>query len=296
MAFTFKKSTINENKQQRFIIRVNSATNFYYALICAIVHPQIEISNDTVLIRCYGLGRYIRNGSVRIFLVGLFIYSYVMIFTIVSVGFVFRYYTLCKRILLPRSKLIRSYLICFGYSIFSGVLYSLNFSPYVPMSFRVKADLNETIWKYEEPSFWDHVLIYRQNNIILLLSFILYTSLTIISYALIIYLVYKMKKLMKNNKNSFSTKTFILQKQLNKILNVQSLTPIFVILLPVLFGFILIISKVRVNGFGLFVILGLEFVPFVNGLSIIILTKDYRIKIRGKKNILAKTTTKVFLT
>uniref|UniRef100_A0A0N5BR77 G protein-coupled receptor n=1 Tax=Strongyloides papillosus TaxID=174720 RepID=A0A0N5BR77_STREA len=219
-----------------------------------------------------------------------------MTFAIVSVGLVFRYHILCKRILLPRSKLIRSYLICFGYSIFSGVLYSLNFSPYVPMSFRMEADLNETIWKYEEPSFWDHVLIYRQNNIILLLSFILYTTLTISSYALIIYLVYKMKKLMKNNKNSFSAKTLILQKQLNKILNVQSLTPIFVILLPVLFGLILIISKIRVNGFGLFVILGLESVPFVNGLSIIILTKDYRIKIKGKKNTPAKTTTKVFLT
>uniref|UniRef100_A0A0N5BCQ9 G_PROTEIN_RECEP_F1_2 domain-containing protein n=1 Tax=Strongyloides papillosus TaxID=174720 RepID=A0A0N5BCQ9_STREA len=295
IGFTFKKSNMNDNMEQRFITRANSFINLYSTLICLIVHPQIEIIQNKILFRCYGFGGNVKNDGGRLFLVGIFIFSYVMILSSVSVGLLFRYNILCKRILLSKSKLIRFYFICFGYSICSSILYSSNFSPNVPMNFRTEADLNESIWKYEEPPFWDHVLINRENNILLLLSLILYVSLTISSYTIITYFVVKMKKLMRNNKNIFSTKTIILQKQLNTILNVQSITPIIVILLPILFGIILILSKVRANGFALFIILGLESVPFFNGLSVIILTKEYRIGRKCTKITIKKTISKIFV-
>ncbi|CEF64053.1 7TM GPCR, serpentine receptor class r (Str) family-containing protein [Strongyloides ratti] len=296
MLFTYEKNLINENKEQRFITRVNCFTNMYYAVISLVVHPQIEIIHGTILLRCHGLGRSIINPITRIILFGVYIYAYIMIFTIVSIGFQFRYNLLCKRILLTTSQLGRYYFICFIYSIISGIIYSLNFSPIVPLKFRNEVNLNETIWINEEPFFWNHVLINNGNNIFLLLTIFLYFTLTVTSYGINIFFIVKMKMLIKSNKLRLSKKTLLLQKQFNTILNVQSIAPIFVILLPILLGIILVIAKIRINGFGLFIILGLEAVPFVNGLSVIVLTKEYRLKKRCIKNTLTKTTTKVILT
>uniref|UniRef100_A0A0K0E7F3 G-protein coupled receptors family 1 profile domain-containing protein n=1 Tax=Strongyloides stercoralis TaxID=6248 RepID=A0A0K0E7F3_STRER len=291
--FTFKNNIANKNKEQRLITRISSATNISYAIINLIVHPQLEFVGDTILLRCYGYGMFATSSFLKMFFIYLFIYGYIIIFTCVSIGLLFRYHLLCRKVSLTKKQIIKQYVICFIYSVCTGVVYTFNFVPNVPLEFINKVNLNLTIWKNEDPSFWEHILIYRGNSILLYCSILLYISLIVGTYGFIIFSVYKMKTLLKTNRDCFSRKTLHLQRQFNRILDVQSITPIFLILLPIFFGVILVITKVRVNGFGLFIILGLESIPFINGLSVILLTKEYRIRKIFSNNTSLKSTTKV---
>uniref|UniRef100_A0A0N4ZYG7 7TM_GPCR_Srx domain-containing protein n=1 Tax=Parastrongyloides trichosuri TaxID=131310 RepID=A0A0N4ZYG7_PARTI len=290
--FTWKVPNPNETIEQRFITRISGLVNTFYGVTAAYAHPQVELSsNGHIFFRLYGYSKDIINGYIRIASLYLFIASYIMVFSIISMGFIFRYYLLCKRTVIKRKQLVISYIICFIYAIFTGVIYTLNFSYDVPLEIRKSVLINETIWIYEDPSFWNYVFIANGSVEIFYTTVFLYISLTCSIYVSIIILVYKMKNLLKINKNSFSQKTLNLQKQFNKILHVQSIAPIFVLLLPILLGAILTIVNVRFTGFGLFIILGLEGIPLVNGLSVIILTKEYRLRRTCVKNVFFKKTT-----
>ncbi|KAI1697356.1 serpentine type 7TM GPCR chemoreceptor str domain-containing protein [Ditylenchus destructor] len=263
------------------ILLLNCVIDVIYTLACSSLAYQFEIYNGHFI--------FVNNGffkdapmSVQYFLGWFYVWTCGLAVYAIPFMFYYRYTLVCKGVVLTMQKFFLALLVPIIVGSFDAfMLTSSHWRMRDKQEQLCQELLNHPLWMTPDGLPKNCLISGERSDPALVLFCIGVCFKGTSVYVTTIWFGVNIHRAMKESNKYASRKTIKMQTQLNRILKLQAVLPLFTAVLPLCVMLVLIIFKINILGAGLAISAMLSWIPVVNPLSTIFLVSNYRQKLFG---------------